>query len=79
MPKLPVVSSKQIIRTLQKLGFEYAPKRGKGSHVALVKTGDSKTRLVIVPDRNEIPRGTLLAILEQAGISKDEFIRMLND
>lgn len=79
MPKLPVVSSKQVIRILQKLGFEYAPKRGKGSHVAFVKVNDSKTRLVIVPDRNEIPRGTLLAILEQAGISKDEFIRLLNN
>jgi len=79
MPKLPVVSSKQVIRILQKLGFEYAPKRGKGSHVALVKDTDSKTRLVIVPDRNEIPKGTLLAILEQAGTSKDEFIRLLNE
>lgn len=79
MPKLPVVSSKQVIRILQRLGFEYAPKRGKGSHVALVKVSDSRTRLVIVPDRNEIPKGTLLAILEQAGTSKDEFIRLLNE
>ncbi len=79
MPKLPVVSSKQVIRILQKLGFEYAPKRGKGSHAAFIKVIDSQTRLVIVPDRNEIPKGTLLAVLEQAGISKDEFLRLLND
>jgi predicted RNA binding protein YcfA (HicA-like mRNA interferase family) len=79
MPKLPIVSSKQIIRILQRIGFQNAPKRGKGSHLALLKTDEIKTRLVIVPDRNEIPRGTLLAILEQAGLTKDEFIRMLND
>jgi len=64
---------------LQRIGFQNAPKRGKRSHLALLKTDEIKTRLVIVPDRNEIPRGTLLAILEQAGLTKDEFIRMLND
>jgi len=79
MPKLPVVSSKQIIRALQKIGFQNAPKRGKGSHLAFVKTDTDRTRLVIVPDRNKIPKGTLLAILEQAGLTKDNFIRLLND
>ncbi|MEK6598871.1 MAG: type II toxin-antitoxin system HicA family toxin [Deltaproteobacteria bacterium] len=79
MSKLPVVSSRQIIRLLQKIGFEYAPKRGKGSHSAFVKRGRDTTRLVIVPDRKEIPKGTLLAIIEQAGLTKEEFIRLLKD
>jgi len=63
-----------LIRELEKVGFESAPGRGKGSHLALVKTGAGKTRLVIVPDKNEIPKGTLLAIIEQAGLSKEEFL-----
>ena len=79
MPKLPIVSSKDIIRVLQKIGFEYAPKRGKGSHLAFVKKDKDRTRLVIVPDKKEIPKGTLLAILEQAGLSKDEFVGLLKD
>jgi predicted RNA binding protein YcfA (HicA-like mRNA interferase family) len=79
MPKLPVVSSRQIIRVLRKQGFEDAPKRGKGSHLAFVKCSSDKPRLVIVPDRDNIPKGTLLAILEQAGISRDEFIRLLSE
>jgi predicted RNA binding protein YcfA (HicA-like mRNA interferase family) len=53
------------------------PKRGKGSHSALVKRGTDKARLVIVPDRKTIPRGTLLAILDQAGLTKDGFIDLL--
>ncbi|MBI4844497.1 MAG: type II toxin-antitoxin system HicA family toxin [Nitrospirae bacterium] len=57
MPKLPVVSSKQIIRILQQKGFQNAPKRGKGSHLAFVKKDADRTRLVIVPDRKEIPKG----------------------
>ncbi|MBF0459034.1 MAG: type II toxin-antitoxin system HicA family toxin [Nitrospirae bacterium] len=77
MPKLPVVSSKQVIRVLEISGFHNAPKRGKGSHIAFVKTESGRTRLVIVPDRNEIPKGTLLAILEQAGLTKDEFISLI--
>ena len=77
MPKLPVVSSKQVVRILQNLGFEYAPKRGKGSHLAFIKKDKDKTRLVIVPDRREIPRGTLLSIMEQAGLTKEEFVKML--
>lgn len=79
MTKLPVVSSKEIIRVLQKAGFEYAPKRGKGSHSAFVKKDKDKTRLVIVPDKKDIPKGTLLAILDQAGFSREEFIKLLNE
>jgi len=37
MPKLPILSSKNVIRILTRLGFEPAPKRGKGSHSALLK------------------------------------------
>jgi predicted RNA binding protein YcfA (HicA-like mRNA interferase family) len=78
MKKLPVVSSDDVIRALKKDGFEYAPKRGKGSHTALFKI-DEKGRklLVIVPKRRELPKGTLLSILQQANLSKDDFIELL--
>ncbi len=33
--------------------------------------------MVIVARRKETPRGTLLAILEQAHLSKDEFMGLL--
>jgi predicted RNA binding protein YcfA (HicA-like mRNA interferase family) len=63
---------------LRKLGFEPAPKRGKGSHLAFVKKTQEKTYLVIVPQKNEIPRGTLLSIIDQAGQTKKEFIDVLS-
>jgi len=78
MAKLPIVSSDDIIRALRKAGFNYAPKRGKGSHVALYKIDENGKRLVIVPKRKEIPRGTLLSILKQANLSKEEFIDLLD-
>jgi len=76
--KLPSLSSKELIKALRRAGFEDAPKRGKGSHKALAKSAPNITRLVVVPDRKTIPKGTLRAILEQAGFSKEEFFSLLD-
>jgi predicted RNA binding protein YcfA (HicA-like mRNA interferase family) len=79
MPKLPIISFKDVIRILRHLGFEPAPKRGKGSHSAFVKKTEEKTYLVIVPNKNEIPTGTLLSIIQQMGLTKIEFIKILRE
>jgi len=42
MTKLPAISSKEVIKALRSAGFEDAPKRGKGSHAALVKRSVDK-------------------------------------
>lgn len=73
MTKLPVLSSKDIINALLKAGFNYAPKRGKGSHVAMVKKDNGRTMLVIIPRRKAIPKGTLITIIKQAELTKEEF------
>ena len=76
--RLPSLSSKQIIRALRSAAFAEAPDRGKGSHRAFVrKDAGGRVRLVIVPQGKDIPRGTLLAILDQAGLSKEEFLALL--
>lgn len=78
MSRLPSLSSKKIIRVLRDSGFLEAPDRGKGSHRAFTKIDPSgRIRLVIVPQGRDIPRGTLLAIIEQAGMDRDEFLRLL--
>jgi predicted RNA binding protein YcfA (HicA-like mRNA interferase family) len=33
--------------------------------------------LVIVPKRRDLPQGTLRAIIEQAGLTRSEFLRLL--
>lgn len=76
--RLPSLSSRQIIQALRKAGFSEAPDRGKGSHRAFVKRDPTgEIRLVIVPQGRDIPRGTLLAILNQAGLSREEFLKLL--
>jgi predicted RNA binding protein YcfA (HicA-like mRNA interferase family) len=79
MTKLPILSSKKVIKALRSAGFEDAPRKGKGSHVALVKGIQDTTRLVIIPQRKSLPRGTLRAILEQAGLTRDEFLSILRE
>jgi len=69
--KLPVVSGKEVIKVLVKLGFEV--RMGKGDHVVLKKG----YRVFSVPLQNPLKKGTLRKILKQAGISVDEFNVML--
>ena len=78
MVKLPSLPSRQIIQALRQAGFVEAPDRGKGSHRAFYRVDPSgRPRLVIVPQGKDIPRGTLRAILEQAGLAREEFVRLL--
>jgi len=71
MPKLPDVSGKEARRALERLGFVF--KRQRGSHVIL-RRGN---RGCVVTMHREISRGTLKGILEQAGVSAQEFLEAL--
>jgi len=73
--KLPILSGREVIKILSKQGFKAA--RQKGSHIILVKESDKGKKAVVVPNHQEIDRGTLLEIIRQAGLSKDEFLRLL--
>ena len=78
MARLPSLSSREVMRALHKAGFELAPKRGKGSHSAMVREiSGEPTRLVIIPKAKDLPRGTLMGILDQAGLTLDEFLQLL--
>lgn len=79
MTKLPTISANKLIRKLLKAGFQDAPKRGKGSHRALVRHDkEGKPHLVIIPMRDPIPKGTLLSIIRQSGLSREEFIKLIS-
>lgn len=78
MPRLPSLSATKIINALRRAGFVDAPKRGKGSHRALCRIDNSGvTRLIIVPMGRDLPKGTLMAIINQSGLSRDEFLALL--
>jgi len=71
MPKLPVLSGKDVIDILKKNGFLIL--RQKGSHVSLHKIVDDQKFNVIVPMHDELAKGTLMSIIKQSGLKKDIF------
>jgi predicted RNA binding protein YcfA (HicA-like mRNA interferase family) len=73
MPKLPRLSGHDVIKILFTFGFRQ--KRQKGSHVILIKETKSGKIGCVVPLHKELEIGTLLGILRQTKISRDEFLK----
>jgi predicted RNA binding protein YcfA (HicA-like mRNA interferase family) len=73
--RLPSLSTDEVCSALVKAGFAIVPGRGKGSHVFLYRAIPSTG--IIVPRAKDIKRGTLRAIIRQAGLSVDDFLALL--
>ena len=73
--KLPILSHRKVIKALQSIGFQIT--RQSGSHIILVKFVDNKKLTVVVPRHSEIAKGTLLSIIQQSGMTKEEFLGLL--
>jgi predicted RNA binding protein YcfA (HicA-like mRNA interferase family) len=74
MPKLPALTPQKIIKVLEKHGFILD--RTKGSH-HIYYNPETKRRVVVPLHKRDLPKGTLLEILKQAGISKEELKNLL--
>ena len=73
MSGLPVVSGRDCVKALATLGFY--TRRRRGSHIILRR--DVPLAQLVVPNHKELDRGTLRAIIRQAGLSVDEFVALL--
>lgn len=73
--KLPVVSGEDVIKALYKVGFRVV--RQKGSHVRLEKRTKEGTIKITVPLHSTLKKGTLRMILKQAGLTVEEFLKLL--
>ena len=79
LSKLPVVSGRDLIKFLKKLGYEVV--RQRGSHVRLRKETENGIHNITIPYHDEIAKGTLNAILNDVSkwnnIPKEELIKKL--
>jgi predicted RNA binding protein YcfA (HicA-like mRNA interferase family) len=76
LPKLPSdKSGSEVIAALQKPGFSFV--RQTGSHVVLKRFDPIRSRVAVVPVHRRLARGTIRGILTQAGIDRDEFLRVI--
>lgn len=74
-PRLPAVDAKTVMRALQRVGFRI--ERVAGGHYLLVRD-DDPSRMVVVPyhGSRDLKRGTLRAILRDAGLTVEEFRKL---
>ncbi len=75
MPKLPRIPSLLVIRALKRARF-YEHHRA-GSHIQLRHASNSSLRVTIPFQRKDLTPKTLKSIIEQAGLTVDEFIELL--
>jgi predicted RNA binding protein YcfA (HicA-like mRNA interferase family) len=71
MPKLRVLSGREVRRILEANGFILA--RQRGSHMIMQKATNNGTLVVPVPDSRVVPPGTLLSIIRQSGLPRSLF------
>jgi len=74
VPKLPVVSGIDAVKALAKVGWEVDHQTG--SHMILRHRAPPHRRLT-VPRHKELAKGTLRAIIRDAGLTVEEFLRLL--
>ena len=70
--KLPILSGKEVVKALGKLGYTINDQ--KGSHVHL---RHPVRRPLTVPNHPEIARGTLRIIIKDADLSVETFLELL--
>ena len=74
MPKVSDLTPQKIIKVLEKRGFVLD--RTRGSH-RIYLNPETKKRAVVPFHKKGLPTGTALAILKQAGISREELDDLL--
>ena len=74
MSKLPVLKPTELVRLLERLGFQRI--RQKGSHLYL-KHPDGRATVVPMHRGEDIPPGLLRAILQDVELSREAFLDLL--
>lgn len=70
MPKLPGVSHQRAVKALQKAGFEV---KRQGKHIIM----SNGSRDIQIPRHDPVNAYTLASIVRDAGLSVDEFRKLL--
>jgi predicted RNA binding protein YcfA (HicA-like mRNA interferase family) len=70
LSRLPLLSWREVVKILAKAGFQVA--RQKGSHLILIKD----EYVVPVPKHKEIKKGLLMEIIAEAGLTREEFLKL---
>lgn len=74
MPRLPTLAPRQVVRALERVGFEIDHQ--SGSHIVSRRASDG-CRVVVPWHSRDMGRGLALRIIKTAGLTRDEFTSLL--
>jgi len=72
MARMPQLSGPEVVRRLERLGF--VQDHCKGSHVVMVNSTTNRMTVVPVHGSKPLKKGTLKAILRQAGVTLEQLL-----
>jgi predicted RNA binding protein YcfA (HicA-like mRNA interferase family) len=73
--RLPTLTARDAIRALERAGFVVS--RTSGSHSRLIHATDPTRKVTVPIHSGDLKRGTLRAIIAQAGFNVADFINLL--
>ena len=74
LSKLPILSGVGLVKILANVGYEIDHQTG--SHIIL-RQKNAPYRRITVPNHKELAKGTLRAIIRQAGLTREEFLGLI--
>ena len=74
MTRLPIVSGRDTVKALGKIG--YVVDHQRGSHMIL-RNSQPPFRRLTVPDHKELAKGTLRSIIRESGLTVEQFGQLL--
>jgi len=75
MGRLPVLTARDVIRIVKRLGFEFD--RQKGSHAVYIRMSDKRRLVIPVHKGRDLKPGTLRGLIDDMGLSVEEFVALL--
>ncbi len=75
MPRLPTLSARKLIKVLKKKGYIHL--RTTGSHQTFIRKEDQSRITVPMHKGRDLGRGLTRSILDNAGITIDELLKLL--
>jgi predicted RNA binding protein YcfA (HicA-like mRNA interferase family) len=74
--RLPALTARDVIRVLERAGFEVS--RSSGSHCPLIHVREPTRKVTVPVHSGDLKRGTLRAIIAQAGMTVADFLALLS-
>jgi predicted RNA binding protein YcfA (HicA-like mRNA interferase family) len=72
--ELPALRVGEVVRVLERAGF--VKWRQKGSHLTMFRANDRRALTIPLHFSKTVPKGTLRAIIKQAGLRPEEFLAL---